>query len=138
LMGRKGRYAGSLPTWSASKGGFMASRTHYYLRINDLAHARGAQPELTYDGAGPNDFAAAFQEALRSPMLFQRWRAMQPDPDEVDERLGVTDQLAKVMAKAVDLHSEVDVITDLPMSIVRQRLNWLIGANWQLHDVRPA
>ncbi|HTV84900.1 MAG TPA: hypothetical protein VME63_05825 [Dyella sp.] len=116
----------------------MTSRSHYYLRIADLAHARGAQSELSYDGAGPNDLAAALREALVSPLLFQRWRALQPDPDEVDERLGVTDQLAKVNAKAVDLHTEVDVITDLPMSILRQRLNWLIGANWQLHDVRTA
>jgi hypothetical protein len=38
----------------------------------------------------------------------------------------------------VDLHTEVDVVTGLPMSILRQRLNWLIGAHWQLHDVRPA
>ena len=116
----------------------MTNRSHYYLQINDLAHARGAQAPLSYDGAGPNDFAAALQEALRSPLLFQRWRALQPEPDEVDERLGVTDQLAKVSAKLVDLHTDVEVISDLPMSIVRQRLNWLIGANWQLHDVRPA
>jgi hypothetical protein len=32
----------------------------------------------------------------------------------------------------------VEVITDLPMSIVRQRMTWLIGTNWQLHDVRHA
>jgi hypothetical protein len=49
----------------------------------------------------------------------------------------VTDQLAQVSAKTVDLHTEVEVISDLPMSILRQRLNWLIGAGWQLHDVRP-
>jgi phosphoglycerate-specific signal transduction histidine kinase len=116
----------------------MTNRSHYYLQINDLAHARGAQAELSYEGAGPNDFAAALQEALRSPLLFQRWRALQPDPDEIDERLGVTDQLAKVSAKLVDLHTDVEVISDLPMSILRQRLNWLIGAHWQLHDVRPA
>jgi hypothetical protein len=116
----------------------MTNRSRYYIQINDLAHARGAQSELSYDGAGPNDFAAALQEALRSPLLFQRWRALQPDPDDVDQHLGVTDQLASVSAKAVDLHTEVEVATDLPMSIVRQRLNWLIGAQWQLHDVRPA
>ena len=116
----------------------MANRTHYYLQIKDLAHARGAEASLSYDGAGPNDFAAALQEALRSPLLFQRWRAMQPDPDSVDERLGVTDQRAAVNAKTADLHTEVDVITELPMSILRQRMNWLIGGGWQLHDVRPA
>jgi hypothetical protein len=116
----------------------MTQRSQYYLQIADLAHARGPNPELSYDGAGPNDFAAALQEALSSPLLFQRWRAMQPDPDEVDKRLGITDQLVKVTAKLADLHTDVHVITDLPMSILRQRLNWLIGATWQLHDVRPA
>jgi hypothetical protein len=116
----------------------MTNRSRYYIQIKDLAHARGAQAELSYDGAGPNDFAAALQEALRSPLLFQRWRALQADPDGVDERLGVTDQLASVSAKAVDLHTEVELLSDLPMSILRQRLNWLIGNSWQLHDVRPA
>ena len=116
----------------------MSHRSHYYLQIKDLAHARRAEPSLSYSGAGPNDLAAALQEALRSPLLFQRWRAMQADPDSVDERLGITDQLATVTAKVEDLHTEVSVISDLPMSILRQRLNWLIGTNWQLHDVRPA
>jgi hypothetical protein len=116
----------------------MTSRAHYYLQIKDLADARGAEPTLSYSGAGPNDLAAALQEALRSPLLFQRWRAMQPDPDSVDERLGITDQLAAVSAKVADLNTDVDVVTDLPMSIVRQRLNWLIGTSWQLHDVRRA
>lgn len=116
----------------------MTKRTHYYLQVKDLAHARGSEPVLSYDGAGPNDFAAALQEALRSPLLFQRWRGMQPEPDDVDERLGMTDQLAQVTAKVVDLDTDVEVISDLPMNILRQRLNWLIGASWQLHDVRPA
>ncbi|GLQ89575.1 hypothetical protein [Dyella flagellata] len=116
----------------------MTNRSHYYLQIKDLKRARGAEPALSYDGAGPNDFAAALQEALRSPLLFQRWRAMQPDPDSVDERLGVTDQLAAVSAKVDDLHTDVEIVSGLPMSIIRQRLNWLIGAHWQLHDVRPA
>ncbi|HUA80768.1 MAG TPA: hypothetical protein VL997_10380 [Dyella sp.] len=115
----------------------MTNRSHYYLQIQDLTHARGPNSALSYDGAGPNDFAAALQEALRSPLLFQRWRALQPDPDSVDERLGITDQLAKVTAKAADLHTDVEVVSDLPMSILRQRMNWLIGNTWQLHDVRP-
>jgi len=116
----------------------MTNRSRYYIQIKDLPHARGAEAALSYDGAGPNDFAAALQEALRSPLLFQRWRALQPDPDSVDVQLGVTDQLANVSAKVVDLHTDVEVTSDLPMSILRQRLNWLIGNHWQLHDVRPA
>lgn len=41
-------------------------------------------------------------------------------------------------AQVADLQVEVDVLTSLPMSLLRQRLNWLIGAAWQLRDVRPA
>ena len=116
----------------------MSSRNHYYLSVADLAHARGGDPELGWDGAGPGDFAAALEEALRTPLLFERWRARQPEPDEVDPALGATDAQAEVHARAVDLHVEVDVRTSLPMSLLRQRLNWLIGAAWQLRDVRPA
>ena len=39
------------------------ARNHYYLSIADLAHARGDDPRFAYDGAGPNDFAAALQQA---------------------------------------------------------------------------
>ncbi|MFC4765683.1 hypothetical protein [Dyella koreensis] len=116
----------------------MAGRNHYFLSIDDLAHARGAEPSLSYDGAGPNDFAAALQEALRSPMLFERWRAMQPEPDEVDPTLGGTDPAAESSARVADLHTDVDLITSLPMRIVRHRLNLLIGPGWQLRDMRAA
>lgn len=116
----------------------MALRSHYYLSIADLAHARGPVPSLSYDGAGPGDLAAALQEALRTPSLFERWRAMQDEPDEVDAALGATDPAATVSAQVHDLRIDVDLITDLPMSIVRQRLNLLIGSSWQLRDMRKA
>ncbi|GAB3780103.1 TIR domain-containing protein [Dyella agri] len=116
----------------------MTSRNHYYLSIADLAHARGGDAALSWNGAGPGDFAAALEEALRTPLLFERWRAQQAEPDEVDAALGATDAQAQVRARVADLHVEVDVLTSLPMSLLRQRLNWLIGAAWQLRDVRPA
>jgi len=116
----------------------MASRSHFYLSIDDLGHARGPEPGLSYQGAGPNDFAAALQQALREPGLFERWRAMQEEPDEVDPALGKTDPSAQVNAQVADLHTEVDLITDLPMSIVRHRLNLLIGPSWKLRDMRAA
>ena len=116
----------------------MSSRNHYYLSIADLTRARGSDAALRWDGAGPADFAAALEEALHSPALFERWRAQQPEPDEVDPALGATDAQAQVHAKVADLHVEVDVLTSLPMSLLRQRLNWLIGAAWQLRDVRQA
>jgi hypothetical protein len=116
----------------------MTIRNHYYLSIADLAHARGPVPALSYDGAGPDDFAAALREAVRTPALFERWRALQDDPDEVDPALAATDPAAQVSTRVSDLRIDVDLVTDLPMSIVRHRLNLLIGSNWQLRDMRAA
>lgn len=116
----------------------MTSRNHYYLSIANLTQARGSDAALSWNGTDPADFAAALQEALRSPTLFEQWRAQQPDPDAVDPALGATDAQAQARARLVDLHVEVDVLTSLPMSLLRQRLDWLVGAAWQLRDVRPA
>jgi hypothetical protein len=114
------------------------ARNHYYLSITDLARSRGADPRFAYDGAGPNDFATALQQALRDASLFERWRAAQPDPDAVDTSLAATDPTAEVHAQVADLHTEVDLLTDLPMSVVRHRLYLLIGAAWKLRDMRAA
>ncbi len=114
------------------------ARNHYYLSIADLAHARGDDPRFAYDGAGPNDFAAVLQQALHDDGLFQRWRAAQPDPDAIDTSLGATDAAAQVNARVADLRTDVDLVTDLPMSVVRHRLYLLIGAAWQLRDLRTA
>ncbi len=114
------------------------SRHHYYLSMPDLAHARGADARFAWNGVSPDDFAVALQEALRSDTLFQRWRAVQPDPDAVDAALGAVDPAAQASAQVADLHTEVDLLTALPMSVVRQRLHMLIGAGWTLRDLRPA
>lgn len=114
------------------------ARNHYYLSIADLAHARGNDPRFAYNGAGPNDFAAAVQQSLRGSDLFDRWRNAQADPDAVDSSLAVTDASAEVTAKVADLHTDVDLVTDLPMSVVRHRLSLLIGSTWQLRDMRSA
>jgi hypothetical protein len=118
-------------------GGYV-SRNHYYLSIADLQHARGNDPRFAYSGAGPNDFAAALQQALRDDALFQRWRAAQPDPDAVDPSLAVSDAQAQVNAQVADLHTDVDLLTSLPMSVVRHRLKVLIGGAWKLRDMRAA
>ena len=112
------------------------ARSHYYLSIADFASARGSDKRFAFDGAGPDDFAAALQQTLRDSSLFDRWRAAQPDPDAVDSGLAAIDAGAEVSAKVVDLHVEVELLTSLPMSIVRQRLNLLIGSAWQLRDMR--
>jgi hypothetical protein len=116
----------------------MSSRNHYYLSIEDIRHARGADPALSWQGASPDDLAAAMQESLRGAGLFERWRAMQPDPDEVDMSLAATDPQATANAKVADLHVDLDLVTDLPMRVVRARLNWLIGSSWKLRDMRAA
>jgi hypothetical protein len=56
----------------------------------------------------------------------------------VDGSLGVVDPAAQVTAQVSDLRTDVDLITDLPMSVVRHRLYLLIGAAWQLRDLRAA
>lgn len=114
------------------------ARRHYYLSIADLKSAAGEDSRFAYDGAGPNDFAAALQQALRGDDFFQRWRAAQAEPDAVDESLGASDAQAQVTARVADLHTEVDLITDLPMAVVRHRLQLLIGKSWQLRDMRDA
>lgn len=114
------------------------ARNRYYLSIGDLAHARGADPQFAWEGVAPDDFAAALQQALRGDGLFQRWRAVQPDPDAVDASLAATDPAAQVSARLADLHVEVELTTDLPMSVVRHRLRLLIGTAWQLRDMRAA
>lgn len=112
------------------------ARNRYYLAIADLAHARGEDPRFAWDGVAPDNFAAALQDALRDDRLFQRWREAQPDPDAVEDALAAVDPDAQVSARLVDLHTDVELTTSLPMSVVRQRLYLLIGAAWQLHDMR--
>jgi hypothetical protein len=129
----------SFPALASRGNASMPLRNHYYLSIDDLVHARGPVAELAYDGAGPDDFAAALRAALQQPSLFERWRAMQEEPDEVDPALGAVDPEATVQAKVDDMQRvDVDLVTALPMSIVRHRLNLLIGANWTLRDMRAA
>ncbi len=114
------------------------TRNHYYLSIADLSKARGPEPTLAWDGSSPDAFAATLQQALRTDQLFVRWRQAQADPDAVDPGLALTDPAAEVSARIRDLHTEVDVVTDLPMSVLRQRLNLLIGSTWQLRDMHAA
>jgi len=114
------------------------ARNHYYLSIADIGRARGDDPRFAWDGASPEGFASALQQALRGDELFQRWRAAQPEPDEIDAALAATDPAAEVRAEVADLETDVDLLTSLPMSVVRHRLYLLIGSAWQLRDMRAA
>ena len=116
----------------------MSQAQRYYLTIPNLGKAHGPDPELSFQGASPQSFATALQEALRQPILFQRWKARQPDPDEVDQSLAPVDPNATVTAEMHDLHTAVQVVTTLTHFVLRHRLFILIGPNWQLHDVAAA
>jgi hypothetical protein len=107
----------------------------YFLSIDDLAKARGQIDALSFHGESPQAFAAALQAALRDPSLFQSWRALQPDPDAVDESLGATDANATVSASKHDLRTDIEATTSLPHSVLRHRLNLLVGKSWSLRDV---
>jgi hypothetical protein len=110
----------------------------YYLSIDNLAKARGQINELSFQGNSPDSFAALLQAALREPTLWQRWRAMQPDPDAIDPSLGVSDPAATVTAAQSDLHADIVVTTALPHAILKHRLSLLVGAHWSLRDVKSA
>ncbi len=116
----------------------MSQAQRFYLTIPNLATARGPDPDLSFEGSAPQSFAADLQEALRKPVLFQRWKAKQPDPDDVDESLEPVDPGATVTAHLKDLQTNVEVVTTLTHYVLRHRLFILIGANWQLHDVVTA
>lgn len=114
----------------------MSSR--YYITLPEPDAARGADPELSSQAHGAEAFAREVQEALRSPALFERWRAKQDDPDDVDPRLGETDPGASVSGNQADLAIDLVVDTTLAGNIVQQRLRWLLGRGWLLRDVGKA
>ena len=116
----------------------MATTQRYYLSIDELSKARGEFAQLSFDGISPDSFAATLQSALREPVLWERWKALQPDPEAVDDSMGANDPAATVKAEQSDLHTEIEVVTSLPHSILKHRLNLLAGRTWTLHDVRAA
>ncbi|KAB2899686.1 MAG: hypothetical protein F9K31_07025 [Dokdonella sp.] len=103
--------------------------------IDDLSHARGESSDLSFDGVSPEGFAQALQQALREPTLWQRWRALQPDPDAVDPALGASDPHARVIAQQADVHVSVEVQSSLPHAVIQHRMTLLIGKHWELRSV---
>lgn len=116
----------------------MTTAQRYYLTVDNLGQARGPDPDLSFHGSSPQSFAEALQAALRERGLFQRWRERQPEPEDVDESLAPVDPNATVKAEQDDLHADVEVVTSLPHSILRHRLDLLVGHHWKLRDVRTA
>lgn len=115
-----------------------AAAQRYYLGIDELATARGADPALSFDGVSAARFGEVLQHALRSDELFERWRALQEDPDAVDASLGAVDASARVEVTEAGHGARVTVTTTLPHALLKQRLRLLIGSHWSLRDVRPA
>lgn len=113
----------------------MASMQRYIFSIDDLPKARGESHELSFQGGSAESFAALLQQALREPSLWQRWRAMQPDPDAIDPALGANDPAAIVEAHQSDVHVSVTVTSSLPHAIIKHRMTLLIGKHWTLRDV---
>ncbi|WP_442683415.1 hypothetical protein ACSBPQ_01965 [Stenotrophomonas sp. JC08] len=109
---------------------------HYSIALPDPAKARGSDPRLSFTANGADEFAAQLQAALRTPELFERWRNIQDDPDEVDPALGATDPEATVSGQQADLRINLSVSTHLPGDVFKQRLRLLAGHHWELRDVR--
>src|SRR5690242_6011181 len=129
---------GSIPPSLLFRSQTLSQAQRYFITIANLAKAHGPDPDLSFKGSSPQSFADALQGALRQPVLFQRWKARQPDPDDVDQSLAPVDPAATVTAELDDLHTVVQVVTSLTHSVLRHRLFILIGPNWQLRDVAAA
>ena len=108
----------------------------YLLNLPEPDHARGDDPDLAFAVSGPENFAAALQEALRHDGLFERWKAKQPDPDAVPDALGATDPSASVTGKQQHLAILLEARTALSGDVVRHRMRLLAGSGWTLNDVR--
>ncbi len=112
--------------------------TRYYIRLPEPAKARGSDPDLAFKSEGGEGFAMELENALRTTELFERWKAKQEDPDEVDQSMAAVDLNSTVTATHHDLYIDLVVVTSLPGSVFKQRLRWLAGSNWQLSDVKAA
>jgi hypothetical protein len=110
----------------------------YYLTLPDPQRARGSDPDLAFRAHGAEAFAEELQQALRTDILFDRWRAKQPDPDDVDTSLAVTDPAATVTGQQKDLRIDLVATTSIPGSVLKQRLRVLAGSGWTLTDVTAA
>jgi len=112
--------------------------TRFYLRLPEPALARGPDPALAFSRDSAEGMAEELEQALRSADLFDRWKASQSDPDDVDEGLAAIDPMATVKGEQADLHIDLVVVTSLPGAVFKHRLRLLAGSHWQLRDVTAA
>jgi len=112
--------------------------TRFYIRLPEPALARGPDATLAFSRDSAQGMAEELEQALRSSDLFDRWKASQPDPDDVDAGLAEIDPLATVKGEQADLHVDLVVVTSLPGAVFKHRLRLLAGSHWQLRDVTAA
>jgi len=110
-------------------------KTRYYLRLPNPKQARGPDPALAFRSESAQGFADELQAALRTPVLFERWKKAQSDPDDIDNTLAAIDPEAQVTGQQADLHVDLIVTTSLPGFVFQHRLRLLAGSNWQMRDV---
>lgn len=108
----------------------------YHISLPDPAKARGNDPDLSFHAHGAQGLAEELQDALRSPALFERWRAKQPDPDAVEAQWGVVDPDATVTGEQDDLRINLVATTRLDSDVFKQRMRLLAGHHWELRNVR--
>jgi hypothetical protein len=114
----------------------MAAR--YYITLPDASRARGSDARFAFTAVGAEGFSEQLQDALRSDGLFERWRAVQDDPDGVDPALGSVDPHASVQGQQKDLHVNLVVTTAIPGTVLKHRMRLLAGSHWELRDVTAA
>jgi hypothetical protein len=108
----------------------------YSISLPDPAKARGNDPAVSFSAHGAAAFAEQLQSALADPAWFERWRALQPDPDEVDPSMGITDPSARVSGEQHDLRINLVATTTIPGDILKHRMHVLAGHHWELRNVR--
>lgn len=113
----------------------MSARFFISLPDPDAVGSAGA---FAFRSRGAEGIADELRAALRTDMLFQRWRATQEDPDAVDPAMGAIDPDAAVAGQQNDLHVELVVVSSISSAVLRHRLRLLAGHAWQLRDVTAA
>ena len=108
----------------------------YSISLPDPAQARGNDPAVSFTAHGAQAFAEQLQAALADPAWFERWRSLQPDPDEVDLSMGVTDPDAQVTGVQDDLRINLVAVTTIHGDILKHRMHVLAGSHWELRNVR--
>lgn len=108
----------------------------YLISLPEPAAARGPEPQFSFTASSADGFASQLQDALRGDGLFERWKALQDDPDSIPESLAATDPQALVEGQQKHLAIRLRVRTGLSGDVLRHRLHLLAGSNWTLDDVR--